>query len=186
MIVEHSGAKEPGFSTPSLALVGGRAHVVYAKGNNAVVYRTGLMSADPSTWPVKTAPKLPDTDEARAECVSLVLDAAGKPAVSYCLNAANYNTLIAMWRPESGAAVKVSDTNNKQNDDPGVAIAVRGNELALAFHGARDEQFFANHHIWFTKSDVFNSDFCWQRQTLLRDEVAFTGGRFAAGYRTLA
>ena len=152
VIVEHAGAEEPGLSTPSLALVSGRAHVAYARGANTVVYRTGLVSAAPSTWPVKTAPKLPDTDEARAECVSLVLDAAAKPAVSYCLSAANYNTLIAMWRPESGAAVKVSDTNNKQNDDPGVAIAVRGSELALAFYGARDEQFFANHQIWFTHS----------------------------------
>lgn len=27
-----------------------------------------------------------------------------------------------------------------------------GNEIALVLYGGRDEQFFANHHIWFTHS----------------------------------
>ena len=152
-VVEHIEPDDAAFGTPALAMSGGRAHLVYAKASNNVTYRTGGTTAPAPGWSTKTAPMLPDTDEARADGIAIALDAGGKPGVSYCMSAmTGYNVIMAFWKPESGAVVKVADTKNKLNDDPAIQISSVGSETALVFYGGRDEQFFANHHIWFTHS----------------------------------
>ena len=168
-VIEHSGADDPGFSTPVLAMGAGKVHLAYAKGSNNVLYRSGAMTAAPSGWSTKSAPKLPETDEARAECIAIALDAGGKPGVSYCMSAmTGYNLIMAFWKPESGAVVKLADTNNKQNDDPAIQISSAGNETALVFSGGRDEQFFANHHIWFTHSK--DGGATWSPMVVIADD----------------
>ena len=151
--VQRSGPDDPGFSIPSLVMAGGRVYAAYGQGSNSVRFRTGLLTDAPAKWAEKIAPKVGNSGEPRSDCVSVILDAAGKPAVSYCLEPTSaYNLIVALWRPESGATVKITDSNNHQNDDPGLQIASVGNEMAAAFYGSRDDAFFANHHIWFSRS----------------------------------
>ena len=82
-----------------------------------------------------------------------MLDAAGKPAVSYILSPdEGYNVTVALWHPGDPAGVKVMDTNGKQTDGPAAQVTAAGSQLAAIFYGSRDEEFFDNHHVWFTHS----------------------------------
>jgi len=188
--VEKSTDEEPAFSTPSLALAGGQAYLAYALGGPGVRYRTGAETDPPDRWSKAFAPLLPNTSEARAEAVNVVLDAAGKPAVSYLLNPTeNYNLTLALWRPGSASAVKILDTNNKQTDAPAGTLIASGTHLAVVFYGNRDEKFFDNHHVWFTQST--DGGATWSPVAVLEDDgghvmvapVSVTmdrGGHFAA------
>jgi hypothetical protein len=151
--IRRNGPDDDGFSTPALAMAAGRVHIAYATGSSAVTYRAGPATDASSKWTTKLAPKLPNAAEFRAECVALVLDATGKPGVSYCMNASEgYNLTATFWRPETGQTVKIADTNSHQMDDPAVELAAVGSDIAVAFYANRDEQFFQNHHIWFVRS----------------------------------
>ncbi len=147
------GAEESGLASPALAFAAGRVHIAFAEGTSAVQYRVGAEGTAPSTWSAKSAPKIPGASEYRGACVNVGIDAAGAAGVTYCMSAeSGYNLLLGWWRPESGSVTKIGDSNNKQNDDPGIALHVNGSTIAVAFLGARDEQFFADHHYWFTRS----------------------------------
>lgn len=153
--VQQNGRDDPSFSTPALALAGGRAFAAYAVGVTAVRFRTGAgdRAAAASGWTASDAPKLPNTESFRTECVQVVVDDAGVPGVSYCLNPSDgYNTSVAFWKPGAPNAVKLADTNGRQSDDVALELTRRGSQLAAAFYAARDDQFFANHHVWFVRS----------------------------------
>ena len=164
--VDRSSSEEPGFSTPGLAMAAGRSYVAYAAGTS-VLYKSGLMTDAVNKWTTAKAPLLPDT-EGRSECVNMVLDAAGKPIVSYCLAGEAYNTIVSVWRPDVGKTVKIMDTNHKQNDDPGLDMISVGSQLAVAMYGARDEHFFANHHLWFSRST--DAGATWSTPVVVADD----------------
>ncbi|MEP6764770.1 MAG: hypothetical protein ABJB66_10690 [Gemmatimonadaceae bacterium] len=149
--VETSGAEQGGFSTPSIAMAGGRVFLAYAFGNDAVIYRTGLVTDAPTKWTSTKAP-VPSGQELKTEGINARLDAAGKPVVTYLLSGDSYNTNVMLWRPDVNKSVKIMDTRNIQNDDPGLDLQIQGTQLAVAFYGALDDKFFANHHIWFAHS----------------------------------
>lgn len=151
--VQSNGPDDEGFSTPALAMANGRAHIAYAIGSSAVTYRTGAETETPDKWARKNAPKLANSAEYRAECVAVVLDATGKAAVSYCMNAASgYNLMASLWKPDAGSTVKIADTDNHQMDDPAIAMTMVGSDIAVAFYANRDDAFFKNHHVWFVRS----------------------------------
>lgn len=165
--VDRSSNEEPAFSTPSLAMAAGRLHLAYAAGPNNVLYKTGLVADAPSRWTTAKAPVLPNT-EARTECITMALDAAGKPVVAYCMAGEAYNTIAAIWRPDVSKTVKIMDTNGKQNDDPGLDLTIVGSQIAVAMYAARDEQFFANHHIWFARS--MDNGATWSTPVVVADD----------------
>ncbi|MEP6833767.1 MAG: sialidase family protein [Gemmatimonas sp.] len=148
--IDHTANEEPGFSTPSFAMAAGRVYVAYAIGSNNVTYKTGLLTDAPTKWTAAKAP-VPEGSEARLECIKVALDAASKPVVAYC-TVDGYNTTASLWRPDVNKTVKITDTNGKQNDDPGLDMTISGSAIAIAMYAARDEQFFANHHLWFARS----------------------------------
>lgn len=49
-----------------------------------------------------------------------------------------------------------------------------GNEIALVLYGGRDEQFFANHHIWFTHSK--DAGATWAPMVVVADDGGSTMG----------
>ena len=173
--IDHSGNEEPGFSTPSLAMAGGKIHVAYAMGGNGVAYKSGAVTSAPTTWTLLKAPLLPGTESTRNECVSLALDGSGKPIVGYCLNATTgYTVTAALWQPETNSAVKITDTNERQSDDPGLDITALGSQVAAVFYSPRDDKFFANHHLWFAKST--NGGAAWSPAVVLADDGGNTMG----------
>ena len=151
ILVERVGAEQGGFSTPSVAITGGRVHLAYAVGNDQVVYRTGLIADAPAKWTTIKAP-VPSGQELKTQGINARLDAAGKPVVTYLLAGDSYNTNVMLWRPDVNKSVKIMDTRNIQNDDPGLDLQIQGTQMAVAFYGALDDKFFANHHIWFARS----------------------------------
>ncbi|MEP6779970.1 MAG: sialidase family protein [Gemmatimonadaceae bacterium] len=151
ILVQKSGADEAGFSTPSIAMAGGRVYLAYAVGNDAVVYRTGLVTDAPGKWTSAKAP-VPSGQELKTQGINARLDAAGKPVVTYMLAGDSYNTNVMLWRPDVNKTVKIMDTRNIPNDDPGLDLQIQGAQMAVAFYGALDDKFFANHQIWFAHS----------------------------------
>lgn len=149
--VDRTGNEDPGISTPALAMSGGRVHVAYAVVGQSVTYRGGLTTDPVTKWTTSKAP-VPSGTDVRSECVSVAVDAADKAVVAYCYTGDNYNTVASLWRPDGGKTVKITDTNGKQNDDPGLAMTVAGSQIGVAMYAARDDKFFQNHHLWFTKS----------------------------------
>ncbi len=69
----------------------------------------------------------------REQSISVAVDATGRPAVAY-LEAPElaYNTVLDYWRPGMADSVKVTDTNNIQNDDATVSLAFAGNKPRVA------------------------------------------------------
>ncbi len=149
--IEQTSGEEPRFFTPSLAMGAGHVYMAYARGQNNVTYKTGLATDAPSKWTTLKAPETPN-NELRLECITTALDAAGKPVVAYCMTGESYNTTAAIWRPDVNKTVKITDTNGKQNDDPGLDMVIVGSQIAVGMYAARDEQFFANHQLWFARS----------------------------------
>lgn len=149
--VDHASPEEPGFSTPALAMASGAVHAAYAVVGLSVTYKSGLLADAPDKWKSSKAPILAST-EIRSECVNMALDAAGKPVVTYCLAGESYNSIVSLWRPDVGKTVKITDTNNKQNDDFGLNLTINGSNIGVGMYAARDEHFFENHHLWFTRS----------------------------------
>lgn len=167
--VDRVGAEEPAFSTPSLAMAAGAAHVAYAVVGVTVAYKSGPLADAPDKWKsAKVA--VPQGTDIRSECVNIALDAQGKPVVTYCFTGDNYNTVASLWRPDANTSVKITDTNNKQNDDPGLNLTVSGSNIGVAMYAARDEKFFANHHIWFTRST--DNGATWSTPAIAEDDGA--------------
>lgn len=145
-------AEAPGLSTPSLALDAGKAYLAYHSADD-VTLLSGSATDPPSAWSKQTAPRLPGTTQARAECLSVAVDAEHRPVLTYCLNPTEgYTVTLAFWRAGQPSAVKVLDTQNFQTDDPAATLAVSGSRMAAAFYGARDDKFFSGHHVWMTRS----------------------------------
>ncbi len=164
--VDRNTNEDATISTPALTMASGRVYLAYAVGPS-VTYKSGNLADPASNWTNTKIPLLPET-EGRSECVNVVLDAAGKPLVSYCMSGEGYNTIVAVWRPDGGKIVKVMDTNHKQNDDPGLDMMVSGSQIGVAMYGARDEHFFANHHLWFAKST--DGGATWSAPVVVEDD----------------
>jgi hypothetical protein len=59
--------------------------------------------------------------------ISLAIDAMGRPGVAYLEDPeTGYNTVLDYWRGGTADSVKVTDTNNGQNDDATVNLAFAG------------------------------------------------------------
>lgn len=158
-----------GFSSPALAMAGGRIHAAYANGEDSLAYRSGAVSDAPSAWTTTLAPHPAGTKRYTQGCVTLVLDAANKPAVGFCTPPEEaYNTSVFVWRVGNGAPVKVMDSNNHQNDDPSLALAERGSTIAAIFGGARDDKFFNDHHFWGSVSR--DGGATWTAPSVLADD----------------
>ena len=167
--VERPPDDEAGMSTPALALAGGQTYLAYSFGGPGVRFRAGASTDPPEQWSKAFAPILPGTSETRTEGVDVVLDAAGKPVVSYLLNPSDgYNLTMALWHPGAAQPVKILDTNNKQTDGPAAQLTAAGSQLAVIFYGNRDEAFFDNHHVWFTHST--DNGATWSPVAVLADD----------------
>lgn len=159
-----------GFSSPALAMAGGRVHAAYANGEDALEYRTGAVTDAPNTWASTLAPHPAGTKRFTQSCVTLVLDAADKPTVGFCAPPEEaYTTTVWTWRVGT-APVKVMDTNNHQTDDPSLALAQRGATIAAVFAGARDDKFFNDHHFWASISR--DGGATWSAPAVIADDGA--------------
>jgi hypothetical protein len=167
ILIERTGNDEATLSTPSLTMANGRAYLAYAATNNSVTYKSGLVADAPGKWTTAKAP-VPQGADSRLECVNVALDATGKPIVTHCFVVDSYNTIVQLWRPEENKTVRIADSNNKQNDDPAVTLTVNGSQLAVAMHANRDEKFFANHHVWFSKST--DNGATWSAPVFVEDD----------------
>ncbi|CAN5804420.1 hypothetical protein BH11GEM2_BH11GEM2_18890 [soil metagenome] len=148
VVVERYGAEDAGLSTPSLAMANGQVYVAFAVSGKSITYRTGAVSADPPSWTSAKAPLLPGTFDVMNQCVGVLLDGGGQPAVSYCLTATTgYTVTAALWRPDGNQGVKITDTNNHQADDPALDVTASGTQFAAAFYSPRDDKFFEDHHL---------------------------------------
>lgn len=188
-VLQQVSSESAGLSTPSLVLDGEKAYVGYLAERD-VVLASGAVTEKPSAWSKQKAPLLPGTGEVRAECISVAVDAEHRPAMTYCLNAADgYNVTVAFWRPGQ-SAVKAMDTDGHQTDDPSAKLAVTGSRMAVVFYGARDDKFFNGHHVWMTKSA--DQGATWASPSLAADDgghemaapvsIAIDGaGRYAMG-----
>jgi uncharacterized protein (TIGR03437 family) len=140
---------------PSLALKNGNIYFAYVIGNQGLRYVTGVLSAAPSSWQAKFAPKPAGSDPAQYDVwPSLALDSAGVPAIAYWAadTTQGYNEILFFWRP-SGTAnpVKVTDTQNNQ-DDYFVKLLFFGTQPRIFFHAQRnDADFGVGDH--FVRSD---------------------------------
>ena len=151
-LVQQVPAENAGVASPSLALDGDKVYLAYFAERDVIV-ASGAAADPPSAWSKQKAPMLPGTGEQRPECISMVVDAEHRPAMSYCLNATEgYTVVVAFWRPGQPSAVKVMDTVGHQTDDPSAKLAVSGQRMAVAFYAARDDAFFNGHHVWMSKS----------------------------------
>jgi len=140
--------------TPSLGMAGGKVHVAFYHENNGVRYMTGSATAAPSTWTTNLAPLLSGTSDPNGS-LSLEMDSSGTPGIAYWLNPSSaYNSQLAFWRPGSGSATKVLDTNGIQNDDAFVALAFFGTQPRVVVASARDDQYFARYDraVWVSTS----------------------------------
>lgn len=171
--VQTTTSDDGTLATPALAMGGGRVHVAYFLGGVGVRYRTGAADSV-AKWTSSTAPLIPGAAEARAEGVTVLLDTAGKPFLVYCLNAGDYNVAVAFWRPGSASALKVTDTDNHQTDDPAIHVAVVGSQIALAFYANRDEHFFENHQEWFARST--DNGATWSRPVAVANDGGHSMG----------
>lgn len=149
---------------PALALRDGVIHLAYYKEWErctagfcaAGVYRTGT---DPLALSRELLPLLTDTSANRNTPIGLAVDSSGKPALAYYLRAASsdapetYNVSLAYWRPGSASAVKVTDSQNRQNDTPSLALAFHGDKPRIAFHLQRPDDTDTSPILWFTGSD---------------------------------
>ncbi len=136
----NSGASST--AGPSLALRNGNIYFAYVIGNQGLRYVTGVLSAAPSSWQGKFAPKPAGSDFAQYNVTpSLALDSAGVPAIAYWApdTTQSYNEILFFWRP-AGAAnpVKVTDTENNQ-DDYYVKLLFFGTQPRIFFHGQRND-----------------------------------------------
>lgn len=139
-------------SDPSLAMSNGKMFLAYFQNNidcdnldgGATDTCNGWYAEGTSAaWTRSTLPNLPGGFGLQGG-VSLALDSANKPGVAYLVtpNTA-YNTQVAFWRPGS-AVVKVTDSNNQQNDDPALAMTFDGTkprivaELAVVASGGAE------------------------------------------------
>ncbi len=65
--------------------------------------------------------------------ISLAIDAMGRPGVAYLEEPeVGYNTVLNYWRAGTADSVKVTDTNNVQNDFATVNLAFVGNKPRVA------------------------------------------------------
>jgi hypothetical protein len=167
-VVDKTSEDVGSLTTPSLGAANGQAFLAYFHAGVGVQYLTGRLGDAPSGWPRVTAPLLPGTGEARAEGVTLGLDASLKPAVIYWLNPSDGSNLtLAFWRP-GGDAVKVADSNNHQTDEPSAHLAFAGTQAAVLMFANRDEAFFDNHHLWFARSA--DNGGTWQTPVVVADD----------------
>jgi hypothetical protein len=120
---------------PEIALGGGKAYLAF--GDLGVLrYMTGSQKDDVSTW---TAQNVTTIDIGDPRYVALKVDSAGNQGLVYLDNGGNYNTRVFFWRPTWGAAVRVGDTNNCQNDDMDAALDFDGVKPRIEFTAIRDD-----------------------------------------------
>jgi hypothetical protein len=99
VMIDRQSSEDGRIATPSLVFGGGRVHVAYFVGDLGVRYRSGRVTDASSTWTSEKAPTLAGTGEARSEGITVGLDAAGKPGVTYWLNPADgYSLTLAAGR----------------------------------------------------------------------------------------
>jgi len=125
---------------PSLALAKGAIYLAYAQSDSPMQYATGKETDDPSTWTKSPIPA-PKGDLVRFS-VSLDSDSAGNPAVAF-MNADGYNTTVFFWRPGQSAPVRVTDSNNFQNDEPLVKLVFDGTKPRIGLLMGRTETRFS-------------------------------------------
>lgn len=151
---------------PRMALHGGKAHVAWAAAageqENDVNFFHGYFHAvsSGSGWTVSLLPRVGANGAKGAGVLDLAVDASGAPAVAYVMqDTANSNTRsVGFFRP-GGAAVKVTDTGNTQNDNPRLSLAFDGSKPRVATQLVRPAK------PDFMTYELFESD----------DGAAFTG-----------
>lgn len=89
------------------------------------------------SWTRTLLPNIGDQGRQGADVLSLALDSAGAPAVTYVMRSlTGYNNAIVYFRP-GGAPVVVGDSGGIQNDTPRIALAFDGLKPRVAAKLAR-------------------------------------------------
>ncbi|MEO7110631.1 MAG: hypothetical protein ABI183_09350 [Polyangiaceae bacterium] len=152
---EHNPLQEGDIHTasdPSIAMNNGKMFVAYYQGNvdcddldgaPADTCNGWYAEGTSASWTRSTLPNLPGGFGVEGS-VNVALDSANKPAVAYLVTPFTaYNMQVAFWRPGS-TVIKVTDSNNTQNDDPALAMTFDGTkprivaELAIVADGAAE------------------------------------------------
>ena len=106
-------------AAPSLALSAGNIFLSFGRAYEGIVYVTGSLASDPSTWTTTLAPIPTGTLMAQqATSISLALDSAGNPGIAYFAGDPKNdpNQILMFWKPASGnPPVKVTDSENQQS-----------------------------------------------------------------------
>lgn len=119
----------------SLAIAKGGTYVAMNDGNDVKLLSRFAATGE---FKVDKAPLLGDTSGSKGLDVDVDTDADGKPGLLYALAPKDgYNTTIAFWRPSEAAAVKVTDSNNIQNDGYFLRLAFAGNKPRAAINLSR-------------------------------------------------
>jgi uncharacterized protein (TIGR03437 family) len=152
---------------PSLALAGGNIHLALISSTNGVHYLTGKLSADPTTWTDKTAPRPSGTDAAEfGGAPSLALDSAGNPGIAYWVadSKVAYNNVLLFWKPAGSAAPgKVMDSQAQASDTAVKLVYYNLNPRVLVYTQRQDADFGVGLH--FTRSD--DGGISWQTPIVL-------------------
>ena len=151
---------------PRIAMHGGKVHVAWAAAAGELESPTNFFHgyhhavSSGSGWTVSLLPRVGATGAKGADVLDLAVDASGSAAVAYVMqDTANGNTrYVGFFRP-GGAAVKVTDTGNTQNDNPRLSLAFDGNKPRVATQLVRPAK------PDFMTYELFESD----------DGAAFTG-----------
>ncbi len=150
-------------SNPSLALANGEVHLAWwVEAGKAFPVSAGLVRFQAGVayasrlgggaWRRELMP-IPDAERARP-ALDLALDSAGAPGVvaatlpESASPPQSFNTSVRFWRPGQAATAVVLDSQDTQNDGPGVALAFSGAWPRVAAWLARGGAAGA----WFAKS----------------------------------
>lgn len=123
-------------SAAGLVLANGTATFAFTSPNGLHLRRGPELAA--TSWTETLAPPPPNGGRVMRAAPRVVLDGAGEPALAYVADPPTaYSRAAIFWRPGS-APIEVMNTNNRQNDDAHLSLAVSGSHWLLAFDASRD------------------------------------------------
>ena len=144
---------------PALAVNNGTAYLAFFQADangSGVHYRTGAITAQPSSWTDTPAPLLANTNEGPETPLDLALDSTGTPALAYWLNDADSTNSLALLRPGSASPNKITDTNGMTNGPLDVALTFDGTQPRVAMIAYRVDPpnpgVDTTQYLWFDQS----------------------------------
>lgn len=167
-------------TSPRIAMANGTVHVAWAADageQDGIGFFRGYYYASSTaagTWTRTLLPHVGDDGRKGRTALSLALDSTGAPAVAYLMLSVGApvpnNTAIVYVRP-GGAAVRVADSANIQNDAPQLTLAFDGTKPRV---GALLSRPSASQATWVFRSD----DGAAFSEARVPDDAEDKGGRY--------